>query len=95
MTAEILTPASPRWPLFVRLLSDTLTEEMPEGTWRCGNTDGSGSKHRYAEAVMAELGGIDIDGTLEFFEEHGGHCDCEIMLNVDPDSDDASSGTDA
>jgi len=95
MALEILTPASPRWPLFVRLLGDTLTDDMPEGRWRCGNDGSGGPKHRYAEAVLTELGGIDIDGTLEFFEEHGGYCDCEIMLNVDPDSDDAPSGTDA
>ena len=70
-----------------RLLGDTMTEGLPEGTWRCGNDGSGGSKHRYAEAVLIELGGIDIDGTLEFFREHGGYCDCEILLNVDPDPD--------
>ena len=84
MMPEILTPRSPRWSLFAKLLDDTMTEGLPEGTWRCGNDDSGGSKHLYAEAVMAELGGIDIDGTLEFFREHGGYCDCEILLNVDP-----------
>jgi len=60
MTAEILTPESPRWSLFVRLLGNPLTEGMPADTLRCG------PKHRYAEAVLIELGGIDIDGTLAF-----------------------------
>jgi hypothetical protein len=70
------------------LLDRALTEGLPEGKWRCGNDGSGGSKHRYAEAVMAELGGIDIAGTLEFFRQHGGYCDCEIMLNVDrPDLD--------
>jgi hypothetical protein len=27
---------------------------------------------------------IDVEKTIEFFHEHGGHCDCEILLNVDP-----------
>jgi Protein of unknown function (DUF2695) len=83
MTLEILTPASPRWSLFVRLLGNTLTDGLPADTWRCGDDGSGGSKHRYAEAVMAELGGIDIDGTLEFFQQHGGFCDCEILFNVD------------
>ena len=88
MTLEILTPKNLRWKNFIVLLDRALTEGLPQGTWRCGN-DGNGSKHRYAEAVMAELGGIDIAGTLEFFRQHGGGCDCEILFNVDrPDLDD-------
>ena len=83
MTLEILTPRSPRWNLFVRLLEDTMTEGLPEGTWRCGDDGGDGSKHRHAEAVLAELGGIDIAGTLAFFRQDGGYCDCEILFNVD------------
>ena len=64
-----------------------MTEGLPEGTWRCGDNGSGGSKHLYAEAVLAELGEIDIDGTLEFFRKHGGHCDCEILFNVDdPDA---------
>jgi hypothetical protein len=89
MTLEILTPRSPRWSVFVALLGNTLTEGLPADTWRCGNDGSGGSKHRYAKAVLAELGGIDIAGTLEFFRQHGGGCDCEILFNVDrPDLDD-------
>jgi hypothetical protein len=88
MTPEILTPKSARWSVFVRSLGNTLTDGLPEGTWRCGNDGSGGSKHRYAETVMTELGGIDIAGTLEFFRQNGGGCDCEILLNVDrPDLD--------
>ena len=92
MAPEILTPASPRWSLFVRLLGNTLTEGLPANTWRCGNDGSGGSEHRYTEAVLAELGGIDIEGTLEFFRQHGGYCDCEILFNVDPDLDDQPGG---
>jgi hypothetical protein len=89
MTLEILTPKSSRWNLFVALLGSTLTDGLPRGTWRCGNDGNGSSQHRYAEAVLTELGGIDIAGTLEFFRQQGGGCDCEILLNVDrPDLDD-------
>jgi hypothetical protein len=88
MTLEILTPKNLRWKNFIVLLDRALTEGLPEGKWRCGNDGSGGSKHRYAEAVMAEFGEIDIDGTLEFFRQHGGYCDCEVLFNVDPDLDD-------
>ena len=89
MMPEILTPRSPRWSLFAKLLDDTMTEGLPKGTWRCGNDGSGGSKHRYAVAVLTELGGIDIGGTLVFFRRHGGYCDCEVLLNVDLDLPDA------
>jgi hypothetical protein len=30
------------------------------------------------------MGNINIAESLALFESLGGHCDCEIMLNVDP-----------
>ena len=95
MAPEILTPASPRWSLFVRLLGNALTDGLPADTWRCGNDGSGGSEHRYAEAVLTELGGIDIDGTLEVFRQHGGCCDCEVMLNmaIDPEMEEPTTPT--
>lgn len=29
------------------------------------------------------MGGIDIESTMEFFNSHGGYCDCEILFNVE------------
>jgi len=75
--AEILTPDSPRWDEF----SDAL-----DAIGRCDG-DGTGESnpalvHRYAKVVMTTMGNIDIAGSIAFFEEHGGYCDCEILLNV-------------
>jgi hypothetical protein len=33
---------------------------------------------------MKNMGRVDIDGSIAFFQEHGGWCDCEILFNVDP-----------
>jgi hypothetical protein len=87
MTLEILTPGSLQWEMFWDLLVDAMTEGLPEDTWRCDG-DGTGDSdptlvHRCAKQAMAEMGNIDIEGTLAFFREHGGHCDCEIMFNVE------------
>ena len=72
--AEILTPESPRWEQFTDML----------GSMEWCDGDAGAHVHRYAKAVMAAMGGIDIEATLAFFESHGGYCDCEILLNVDP-----------
>jgi Protein of unknown function (DUF2695) len=70
VSLEVLTTESNRWDEFAdRLLAD-------------GRCDGD---HRYAKQIMNEMGNIDIPASIEFFEEHGGYCDCEILLNVDPD----------
>jgi hypothetical protein len=34
---------------------------------------------------MERMGDIDIPASLEFFKAHGGCCDCEILMNVDPE----------
>ena len=78
---EILTPESPRWEAFLDALDNAL------GRNGCDGDEGQaapGRVHRHAKAVMAAMGGIDIEATLAFFEDHGGYCDCEILLNVDP-----------
>jgi Protein of unknown function (DUF2695) len=74
---EILTPESPRWEQFTDML-DTL------GSMEGCDGDAGEHVHRHAKAVMAAMGGIDIEATLAFFESRGGYCDCEILLNVDP-----------
>ena len=80
---DILTPKHTRWTEFAERL------EGPEGcdfqedtngkiTWQCnGGFDLSKS-----EKILKHMGGIDIPKTLTYFTEHGGHCDCEVLFNV-------------
>ena len=32
-----------------------------------------------------------ITGSLAYFKQHGRHCDCEVLLNVDFDRDDGKA----
>jgi hypothetical protein len=48
----------------------------------CDN-DGNEHTHRHAKFVMEDMGKINIEASLAYFEDHGGYCDCEILLNVD------------
>ena len=75
---EILSPGHPRWGEFVVKLSRSLI--VTDTKWRC-----DGDRHyRYTKQVMGEMGygEIDIAETLQFFQAHGGFCDCEVMFNV-------------
>lgn len=70
---EILTPASPRWPEFTRELCRLLDlhgcDTHPDKP--C------------AQEALSKMSDVDMEGTLEWCESHGGHCDCEILLNCD------------
>jgi len=73
MSLEILTPKSSEWNEFANALDAALHK------WGC-----DGKTRRLAKAIMTTMPDIDVDGSLAFFEEHGGYCDCEILINVDP-----------
>lgn len=83
--ARIMTPEHPRWREFLKRL------EGPEGcnfrlegedcNWNCTGQD----DRPYSRAILADMGGLDVEGTLRYFDQHGGHCDCEVVFNVEPD----------
>jgi Protein of unknown function (DUF2695) len=70
MTSILLTPKDPRWKKFCAALSDLVIKH------KC--------RHGYlhAEPLMREMGDIDVPGSIKFFQEHGGFCDCEILFNI-------------
>ena len=80
---EIMTPKHPRWDEFYERL------EGPEGcdfqedsngkiTWKCGG----GNNRQKSKAILANMG-FDVQASLDYFTEHGGHWDCEILFNVE------------
>jgi len=84
--SNIMTPEHKLWGEFVNRLTG------PEGCnifqdkygivkWYCnGDT-------RLAASILKTMEEIDVDKSLAYFEEHGGYCDCEILLNVDKATD--------
>jgi hypothetical protein len=83
---EILTPEHERWVEFTERLEGPEGcnfQENPEwpgtGMWQC---DASEDRPK-ARAILERMGGFDIEATLDFFSEYGGHCDCEILFNVE------------
>jgi len=79
----------PRWREFVTRLSSAegcdFREETPGDprttTWKChGESDKS-----FAIGIMRAMGLTEeeIRASVLYFDANGGHCDCEILLNVD------------
>lgn len=81
MEKERLTGTHPRWPEFVMTLNEglNLRKENGRDKWDC---EGDLSK---ATKILEFMGDIDVPATIEFLQSSGGGCDCEIMMNIDPE----------
>ena len=80
---EVMTPQHPRWEEFCERLSGPEGCNFKEGatpektTWTC-----AGGNARPCAVKILKAMGMDAEKSLAFFSEHGGHCDCEILFNV-------------
>jgi len=66
-TRTIMTPEHPRWAEF--------TNEL----WQSIRATGSYDR---AEDILERYCNVDVEGSAEYFREHGGYDDLEILLNV-------------
>uniref|UniRef100_A0A6H1ZMW2 DUF2695 domain-containing protein n=1 Tax=viral metagenome TaxID=1070528 RepID=A0A6H1ZMW2_9ZZZZ len=80
---DIMTTENERWDEFIENLEGekgcNFTGEEANIKWSC-NSDKSRPLTR---KILEEMGNIDIEKTMKYFDEHGGYCDCEILFNVD------------
>ena len=81
MEKQTLTGIHTRWPDFVMTLNKglNLRQENGRDKWDC---DGDLSK---SKKILESMESIDIPATIEFLRSKGGGCDCEVMINVDPE----------
>lgn len=73
----IMTPDHPRWGEFQRQLGKTIGQ----GLQAIHNCRGNFNKTKFLLPLFG-LKPAEVLETLWFFEESGGHCDCEVLLNV-------------
>tara|TARA_B100000315_G_C14573121_1_gene586625 strand:- start:1020 stop:1433 length:414 start_codon:yes stop_codon:yes gene_type:complete len=81
---RIMTPFNPRWEEFQdRLLGaeGCRVHDKPNGkvSMTCNGWNGKSK----AKVILQSMEGIDVMGSLDFFEQHAGFCDCEILFNVE------------
>jgi len=79
---EAMTPGHPRWEEFCDRLAGPEGcdfQKKPDGntTWTCAG----GTDKTFAARILKAMG-MDAAASLTYFDEHGGHCDCEILFNV-------------
>ncbi len=74
-----MTPNHPEWEEFMDRLSGEEGCNFTEEGWTCYG----GHDKRFATAILQSMQGVDVEASLLYFEDHGGHCDCEIVFNVD------------
>ena len=81
---ELMTPENKLWEEFRKRLAgqegcNFRKNEEEEIIWDCsGETD-----KPLARAILETYDSIDVESSLEYFSNHGGHCDCEVLFNVD------------
>ena len=82
---DVMSPAHPRWREFAERLEGPDGCDFREGdqgpTWTC-----LGGRNRPRAVEIMRTMGLNDDAvlaSLDYFDNHGGYCDCEILLNVD------------
>jgi hypothetical protein len=70
-----MSPDHPRWCEFLNALAGPEFCDFHNNQWDCLGT------HLYAKRLLERFK-VDVEGSLAYFEEHGGFCDCEILFNL-------------
>ena len=72
-------PTHPEWAAFCDALAGEgyCNFTGDRRGWHCQHD------HSHTRSLLAnKWPQIDVEATLELFRDHGGYCDCEILLNV-------------
>jgi hypothetical protein len=71
-------PADHRWDDFLDRLMGPGCCEWSERSWTCHGD------LRFSKRVLHDLGLSEsaIAVSVQYFRDHGGYCDCEVVLNV-------------
>ena len=88
MRHHYMSPEHPRWYGFARRLEGpngcNFTQTDPNDPRSIRWTCDSSPERTKTRAILAAMGFSPafIDRSLSYFDEHGGHCDCEVLFNV-------------
>ncbi|MDA3789781.1 MAG: DUF2695 domain-containing protein [Desulfobacula sp.] len=76
-TKEVLTPSHRLWPTFRKKLDDAVTIYADGKLKNQCNGDLS-----LTTKILESMKNIDVKETIIFFKQHGGSCDCKVIMNV-------------
>ncbi len=82
---DTVSGSHPMWENFTGAISDLLEAR------KCDN------HLTISRELLADMGRFDVEASIEWLQNHGGFCDCEVLMNVecgDPncDGEDCSGG---
>lgn len=82
----MMTPEHERWNDFRAVLEEHVIFEPcgPNGRCRVTGCDGYGI-YRHAIRILRRMGFTNdaVEASCQFFRDHFGFCDCEILMNVE------------
>jgi hypothetical protein len=89
-TPEVMTPKSPRWDEFCDALDKALGlldcggdgTQLDRKTGKVIPLNPDWPTHALTKRVLKLMGHVDVEASIDFYKQHGGYCDCEVMLNV-------------
>ncbi len=80
---NVMTPDHPKWDEFCARLEGpngcNFRSEEGKDVWNCAG----GNNRDYAKAILKNMK-MNVKKSFEYFDNHGGYCDCEILFNVNP-----------
>jgi hypothetical protein len=78
LAIDPITPRHPRWEEFLDRLEGPDGCAVTQLGWICFND------HRFSRRILAGMGLHEpaILASLAYFRDHGGYCDCEVLMNV-------------
>ena len=95
---KIMTPDHHRWSEFYERLGQYVSRLGCSGNGtqlddagKITPQDPAQPTHWLSQKLLIEMG-CDVDASLEYFREHGGYCDCEVLFNVEEGSSAAALG---
>jgi hypothetical protein len=79
LTTEPILPRHPRWEEFLDRLCGPEGCAFAETRWTCYGDQ------RFSRRILAAMGldEREIAISLAYYRDHGGHCDCEVLFNLD------------
>lgn len=88
---DVMTPRHPDWEWFCAELDRDIRQHGCSGDGSqldpaTGKTAPQEQPTHWLSRRLLIKTGCDVEASLAYFREHGGYCDCEVLLNVDPDA---------
>jgi Protein of unknown function (DUF2695) len=82
-----MSPTHPEWAAFCDALAGEVFGDFEDVEAGKFSSHCQHDHRRTRSLLVNKWPQVDVEATLKLFREHGGFCDCEVLLNVDSGQD--------